>query len=144
MLPQRTIRLLVIEDNPAYRYLIQAAFAERGVQTHWQTALAKDGEEAMHVLFDEKSPLPDVILLDWNLPKVSGGNVLHRLKEHRTMRRIPVLVFSSSEADRDIQDAYDGHANGYVRKPDSVRALTDVVETIERFCTTVQLPKVIR
>jgi CheY-like chemotaxis protein len=70
------------------------------------------------VQFSSRSePLPDLILLDWNLPKVSGDEVLRRIEEHQRLRRIPVLVFSSFEADFDIQAAYDSHANGYIAKP---------------------------
>ena len=89
----RTIRLLVVEDNPAYLYLIERAFSGRRAQTCWELTVAIDGEEALHVLFGEENksaPLPDLILLDWNLPKVSGGEVLQRVKQHQELRRIPV------------------------------------------------------
>jgi chemotaxis family two-component system response regulator Rcp1 len=144
----RTIRLLVVEDNPAYLYLIQKAFHERQGQIRWELTVAEDGERALHLLFEEEAesaPLPDLILLDWNLPKVSGSEVLRRIKEHAKLRRIPVLVFSSSEADEDIHAAYDGHANGYITKPDSVDVLAAIVQTIERFWVAVaRLPKVMR
>jgi len=120
----------------------------RGEQTSWDLTTAKDGEEALHLLFEdeqETAPLPDLILLDWNLPRVTGAEVLRRVKQHRQLRRIPVLVFSSSEADNDIEAAYDNHANGYVTKPGSGEALAAIVETIERFWIAVaQLPRVLR
>ena len=144
----RTIRLLVVEDSPAFRYLIQEAFSDRGEQVRWALTVAKDGEEALHLLFEEENesiPLPDLILLDWNLPKVTGGEVLRRIKQHQKLRRIPVLVFSSSEAEEDIHAAYDDHANGYITKPGTSEALAAIVETIERFWIAVaQLPKVLR
>jgi CheY-like chemotaxis protein len=143
----RTIRLLVVEDDPGYPYLIQDAFGARGQQTRWDLTTAKDGEEALHFLFEDEqeSALPDLKLLDWNLPRVTGAEVLRRVKQHRQLRRIPVLVFSSSEADRDIEAAYDNHANGYVTKPNSGDALAAIVETIERFWIAVaQLPRVLR
>lgn len=102
MLSPRTIRLLVVEDNPGYLYLIRQAFNARREQTFWELTFAKDGEEALHLLFeeeDENVPLPDFILLDWNLPGLSGAEVLRRTKQHKKLRRIPVLVFSSSEAE---------------------------------------------
>src|ERR1700677_3712463 len=140
----RTIRLLVVEDDPGYQYLIQDAFGARGNQTRWDLTTAKDGEEALHILFKEEqgsASLPDLILLDWNLPKVTGAEVRRRVKQHRQLRRIPVLVFSSSEADKDVEAAYDNHANGYVTKPGSSDALAAIVETIERFWIAVaQLP----
>jgi CheY-like chemotaxis protein len=143
----RTIRLLVVEDNPAYLYLIQKAFSDRREQTRWELTVAIDGEEALHVLFKEENkrvPLPDLILLDWNLPKLSGGEVLQRVKQHQELRRIPVLVLSASEADRDIHAAYDNHANGFITKPGGDEALSATVEAIERFWIALRLPKVQR
>ena len=140
--------MLVVEDSPSFRYLIQEAFSDRGEQVRWALTVAKDGEEALHVLFEEENesiPLPDLILLDWNLPKVTGGEVLRRIKQHQKLKRIPVLVFSTSEAEEDIHAAYDDHANGYITKPGTSEALAAIVETIERFWIAVaQLPKVLR
>ena len=87
------------------------------------------------MLFDREQhhiPLPELILLDWNLPKVSGSEVLRRMKKHKTLRRIPVIVFSASDADSDIHAAYDSHANGYIVKPSSSQ-LQMIVETIGQF-----------
>ena len=141
------IRLLIVEDNEPYLYLIQRAFSSReGVQ--WELAVAHDGEQAMKLLFEEEqtdSPLPDLVLLDWHLPKVSGSELLRRIKTHEKLRKIPILVFSSSVADNDIHDAYDNHANGYITKPASVAVLAQIVETIEQFWVAVaKLPKVLR
>src|ERR1700689_4492443 len=143
----RTIRLLVVEDSPSFQYLLREAFSTRG-EIRWELTIANDGEEALHMLFEEENenvPLPNLILLDWNLPKVSGSEVLQRIKRHDKLRKIPVLVFSSSEADEDIHTAYDNHANGYINKPLSAEALDAIVETMERFWVGVALlPKVAR
>jgi CheY-like chemotaxis protein len=140
--------LLVVEDTPSYLYLIQKAFHSRQGEIRWELTVAEDGERALHLLFEEEAesvPLPDLILLDWNLPKVSGSEVLRRIKEHSKLRRIPVLVFSTSKEDEDIHAAYDSHANGYITKPDSGDMLATIVETIERFWVTIaRLPKVLR
>jgi CheY-like chemotaxis protein len=147
MADARTVRLLVVENNPAYLHLIRRAFRGRQGQIRWELTVAEDGERALYLLFEEEAestPLPDLILLDWNLPKVSGGEVLRRTKEHAKLRRIPVLVFSSSEAQEDIHAAYDSHANGYITKPGSIALLEALVETIERFWCAVQLPNVMR
>lgn len=145
---KRVIRLLVVEDNSAFLYLIQKAFADRQEKICWKLNTAQDGQTALDVLLEEEidsEPLPDLILLDWNLPKVTGSDVLRRIKDHPKLRRIPVLVFSSSEADMDIHAAYDSHANGYIQKPDTADALEAIVETIERFWIAVaRLPKVVR
>ena len=141
----RTIRLLVVEDSPVYTYLIKKAFSSRNEQTRWDLTVAIDGEEAVQILFGEEkegAPLPDLILLDWNLPRVSGGEILHRIKQHGSLRRIPVLVFSSSDADEDVHAAYDDHANGYITKPGGDKPLAAIAETIERFWIEVaHLPK---
>jgi two-component system, chemotaxis family, response regulator Rcp1 len=144
----RIIRLLVVEDSPSYLYLVTNAFSDRGKAIRWELTIAKDGEEALALLFAEENnhlPLPDLILLDWNLPKVTGSEVLSRLKQDQQLRRIPVLVFSTSDADADVHAAYDNHANGYITKPGNSEALAAIVETIERFWIAVaQLPKVSR
>ena len=80
--------------------------------------------------------MPDLILLDWNLPKIDGSEVLKRLKEHPDLRRIPVLVFSSSEADTDMHGAYDHYANGYIRKPED----PDVLGATDNMRKRAELP----
>jgi CheY-like chemotaxis protein len=128
--------------------LIQEAFSDRGEQVRWLLTVANDGDEALRVLFEDQNEsitLPDLILVDWNLPKVTGGEVLRRIKQNQKLKRIPVLVFSTSEAEEDIHAAYDDHANGYITKPGTSEALADIVEAIERFWIAVaQLPKVAR
>lgn len=144
----RFVRLLVVEDNPAYLYLLKGAFLSRQGQIRWELTVAEHGERAVDILFadeEEGTPLPDLILLDWNLPKISGNEVLQRIKDHPKLRRIPVLVFSASEADTDLHAAYDCHANGYIRKPEDAETLGIIVEAIERFWIAVaQIPKVVR
>jgi chemotaxis family two-component system response regulator Rcp1 len=143
---QRPTRLLVVEDSSAYLFLIERAFGHRNGDFRWELTVARDGDEAVQLLFAEENehlPLPDIILLDWNLPKVSGAEVLSRLKEHERLRCIPVLVFSTSEAEEDIHAAYDAHANGYITKPGNLDALEAIAEVIERFwIATAHLPKV--
>src|ERR1700760_4356996 len=97
----RSVRLMVVEDNPAYLYLIRKAFETQRGETRWILTAASDGEEALRLLFeeeDENVPLPELILLDWNLPRTNGEEVLRRVKEHPELRMIPVLIFSTSEA----------------------------------------------
>jgi len=144
----RTIRLLVVEDDEAYLYLIKKAFSIPAQKTRWELTVATDGQEALDILFaeeNEQAPLPDLILLDWKLPKVSGDEVLRRVKQHETLRKMPVLVFSSSGADKDIHAAYGGHANGYITKPGDINMLAKIVEAIEQFWVAIaQIPKVVR
>jgi CheY-like chemotaxis protein len=144
----RKIRLLVVEDNPAYLYLVQKAFSSRMQSIQWELMTAEDGEQALRLLIEEEvenAPLPQLILLDWNLPKVSGCEVLQRMKEHKKLRNIPILVFSASSEDEDIHNAYSNRANGYITKPDSTDTLATIVGTIEEFWTSVaRLPIVTR
>ena len=136
--------LLVVDDSRAYLHLLRSAFLEHHGKTQWEVAVAEDGEEAMRQLFSEgQQNLPDLILLAWNLPRIGGDEVLRRVKEHSRLRRIPVFVLSTSEADGDVQAAYDYHANGYITKPSSLERLEAMIETIERFWVLmVRLPKV--
>ena len=99
----------------------------------WEITLANDGEEALNALFGQTNLWPDLILLDWNLPKVGGGEVLRRVKRHRLLRKIPILILSSSTSEVDIQAAYKDHANGWIVKPNGVDALEAIVDRIERF-----------
>lgn len=142
------MRLLVVEDNPAYLYLVQKAFSGRRGRNRWDLSVAADGQQALNLLFEEKdceAALPDLILLDWNLPKVSGDEVLRRIKQHQHLRKIPVLVFSSSDAKADIHAAYGNHANGYITKPRNDDMLAAIVQTIEEFWVTIaQLANVLR
>jgi CheY-like chemotaxis protein len=134
-----------VEDNEAMTYVIRKAFSGRGDQVDWDLCFAKDGEEALECLFRRGHHagdiLPDLVLLDWNLPKVSGKEVLRMLKGDDTLRTIPVLVFSASEAHEDVHAAYDGHANGYVLKPGDIDGLYAVIDSIEQFWVhTAHLP----
>ncbi|HLK22765.1 MAG TPA: response regulator [Bryobacteraceae bacterium] len=145
MKDSRVIRLLLVEDNPAYAYLVRKAFSYRQNLTQWDLTVVEDGEQAVKILLAEEkdAALPQIILLDWKLPKLSGVEVLQRLKEHRLLRRIPVLVFSASAEDVDIHAAYDGHANGYITKPSDIDKLAAIAESIERFwADSAHLPRI--
>jgi two-component system, chemotaxis family, response regulator Rcp1 len=143
----RVITILIVEDSPAYLYLTQKAFRDRRGEIEWKLTTAEDGEQAIALLFTEEkvsAPLPDLIFLDWNLPKMSGSEVLQRIKGHLKLLRIPVIVFSASEASEDIHEAYGHHANGYITKPGNLDLLAVMVEAMERFWAVTQLPKVVR
>jgi len=143
---KKRIRVMVVEDNETVAYLIKTAFSHRGEKVEWDLCFAKDGQAALDCLFRrgphaEAAP-PDFVLLDWNLPKVSGREVLRILKGDEALRTIPVLIFSSSDAEEDIYAAYDGHANGYVPKPAGLEGFYGVIESIESFWVhTAHLPR---
>jgi len=96
-----------------------------------------DGQKALDFLFKKgelsDSPTPDLILLDLNLPKIDGRKVLEIIKKHKDLRRIPVIILTSSKAEEDILKTYNLHANAYVQKPIDFNSFTEVVQQIESF-----------
>jgi len=136
-------RILLVEDNPADVRLAQEALAEEGVAT--DLAVVRDGVEALAYLRREDpyatSPRPDLILLDLNLPRKDGRAVLAEIKEDAELRRIPVIVLSSSRAARDVSRCYGLHANCYIAKPVQLQQFVDVVRKIQEFwLQTAELP----
>lgn len=105
-------RILLVEDNIGDVELSRRAFRDTGIVID----VAKNGEEALEYLFSRK-PRPDLILLDLNLPRVTGWEVLEQIKRSPLTRTIPVIILTSSEADADILSSYSLHANAYVTKP---------------------------
>ena len=124
--------MLIVEDHEPTASLIVMAFAERGGDVEWDVCLGKDGQEAIDTLVKLDGQLnerqPDFVLLDWNLPKVSGREVLRILKGSDGLCVLPVLVFSSSENEEDVQSAYGAHANGFIRKPSDFDGLLRVID----------------
>jgi chemotaxis family two-component system response regulator Rcp1 len=137
------IEILLVEDNPADVRLTQEALRESKLSNRMHAV--GDGEQALRFLRREgehaESPRPDLVLLDLNLPRLSGREVLAQVKADPDLRRIPVVVLTTSEAEEDIVRSYDLHANAYVRKPVDFHQFTDVVRLIEDFWfTLVKLP----
>ena len=140
---QRPIAVLLVEDNPADVRLTEEALRDGKVLTEMR--VAKDGVEAMELLRREgrfeKARRPDLILLDLNLPRNDGREVLAEIKADESLRRIPVVVLTSSTAELDIFETYNLHANCYVTKPLNLAAFMSVVWSIEEFwLTVVRLP----
>ncbi|WP_372682025.1 response regulator [Desulfosarcina sp.] len=135
--------ILLIEDNPGDVRLLQEAFGDCGI--HHRLAVVTDGVEAMQYLRREEaypgSIRPDLILLDLNLPGKDGRDILLEIKTDADLRRIPVVILSTSGAEADILAAYDRQANCYIRKPLDLDAFFAVAESILRFWSdTVKLP----
>jgi chemotaxis family two-component system response regulator Rcp1 len=134
----RPARILLVEDSVADHKLVQMALAESGGDT--ELLYADDGAAALDVL-DEvvagRHPRPDVVLLDLNMPKASGVDVLRRVKGDPELRTIPVVVFSTSRADVDVAVAYAAGANAYVVKPLDLQRFMTVVRSIEEHWTSV-------
>jgi two-component system, chemotaxis family, response regulator Rcp1 len=125
----RSFRILVVEDNPGDVDLIQEVLGQS--EEKHEITVAFDGVEALRCL--REGPRPDLILLDLNLPKKSGREVLGEIKSTEALQKIPVVVLTSSEAESDITDAYRLHANCYVTKPVDLEEFLMAVRAIERF-----------
>lgn len=131
----RPIEILLVDDNPADVFLTQEAFGEARLANTLHTA--KDGVQALEFLRREQefadAPTPDVILLDLNMPRMSGLELLAILKEDPQLRQIPVIVLTTSRTEQDVWRSYDLHANAYIPKPVSAEEFFDVVRRFESF-----------
>lgn len=138
----RAVEILLVEDNPGDVRLTQEALKEGKVLNN--LTVAGDGAEALAILrrgLDDGSRCPDLIFLDLNLPKKDGREVLEEIKGDEELRRIPVVVLTTSSAEEDILRSYDLHANCYVTKPVDLEQFMKVVLSIEDFwLTVVRLP----
>jgi two-component system, chemotaxis family, response regulator Rcp1 len=139
------IEILLVEDNLGDARLATEALKENKVRNNLYHV--EDGVEAMRFLHRQAEyadvPLPDLILLDLNLPRKDGREVLAEIKEDPELRLVPVVVLTTSEAERDLVKTYDLHANAYVVKPIDLDRFIEVVEAIENFWfTIVKLPQV--
>ncbi|MDZ4799195.1 MAG: response regulator [Bryobacteraceae bacterium] len=140
----RPVEVLLVEDNPGDVRLTQEALKDGRVLVNLTVAV--DGVEALEMLKSSGSfsgrPRPDLILLDLNLPRKSGREVLEEIKADDELKRIPVIVMSTSKAEQDICKAYNLNANCYVTKPVELDEFLNVVRSIEDFwLTVVTLPQ---
>ncbi len=138
----RPARILLVEDSIADAKLFGIALDEAGSTS--EVMRAEDGDDALHKLtavVNGDIPRPDVVVLDINLPRVSGIDVLRRIKGDPDLRTMPVVVFSTSRAEVDVAAAYACGASSYVVKPVDLHRFMDVVRSIESYWTaTVRLP----
>lgn len=137
------IEILLVEDHPGDVRLTREALREGTLKTH--LSVVADGVAALAFLRHEEgyagAPRPDIILLDLNLPRLHGREVLAAIKGDTQLRQIPVIVLTTSADERDVQHAYALHANCYITKPLDFEHFSDVVRTIESFwLQTVTLP----
>jgi chemotaxis family two-component system response regulator Rcp1 len=139
----RQVEILLVEDNPGDVRLTQEAFSEGRLRNN--LSVVENGVEAMAFLRQEDkyamAPRPDIILLDLNLPKKDGREVLAELKRDPHLKRIPVIVLTTSRDEQDVLRVYDMHANCYVTKPVVLDEFIAVVKEIEDFwLMLVELP----
>jgi two-component system, chemotaxis family, response regulator Rcp1 len=139
----RPVEILLVEDSPGDVKLTIEALRDADVPNNLH--IARDGEEAMRFLRREKGfedkPRPDLILLDLNMPRMDGREVLAAIKADDDLRRIPVIILTTSQSEDDIAEAYNLAANCYVAKPVDLDEFLDVVRAIDDFwLTLVRLP----
>ncbi|MBI5870788.1 MAG: response regulator [Actinobacteria bacterium] len=137
------VHILLVEDNPGDVRLTVEILKEAKVLNALD--VAEDGVEALSYLRREgqfaDKPVPDLVLLDLNLPKKDGRELLAEIKKDETLGRIPVVILTSSDAEADIIKTYDLHANCYITKPINLDQFMEVVKSIEHFwLTVVKLP----
>lgn len=143
----RPVNVLLVEDNPGDVRLTQEAFKEAKILIKLDVAM--DGAEAIKFLRKEDkysdALTPDLILLDLNLPKKDGREVLKEIKTDALLKRIPVVVLTTSNAEQDIMKSYNLHVNCYINKPVDFEKFFDIIQKIEEFwLTTAILPTMVR
>ncbi len=139
----RPVEILLVEDNPGDVNLTRIALADREINVN--LSVVADGVEAMDFLYRRgaypQAVPPDLILLDWNLPRKDGREVLIEIKADPQLQRIPVVVLTTSQAQEDILKAYALHANCYITKPLDFDRFVHIIQSIEDFWfTIVELP----
>ena len=112
---EATKLILLVEDDPDHELLTIRALKKSNIAN--EVRVARDGEEALHLLFGEDAILPQVILLDLKLPKVDGLEVLRRIRAGETTKFLPVVILTSSDEERDVVRSYQLGVNSYIRKP---------------------------
>ncbi len=134
-----SINVLLVEDNQDDIILTQEAFSEARIHLNLYTS--RDGVQALEFLNNPNNPKPDLILLDLNMPRKDGRETLEEIKAHPQFKRIPVIILTTSEAEKDIISAYDKNANSYIVKPVSFDQFIEVVQALEEFWfSIVKLP----
>ena len=141
-------KILLVEDSKDDILLIKRAFLKTGLSDKFELIIAQDGNQALSYLFDSKNvsifqqgKLPMILLLDLNIPKINGFEVLQRIRSNEKTKLIPVVVFTSSKEDKDITKSYTLGANSYVRKPIDSEKFTSILQQIVQYWSDVnELP----
>lgn len=131
---QPRLKIFLVEDNPEDVKLTRYALKKQNIAN--ELFLAKDGEEAEEFLkntSNNKSNIPDIIILDLNLPKKDGFEVLKIIKSHPHLKAVPVIILSTSTKTGDVRKSYGGYANCYIRKPSDLNDFLDVMTCIKEF-----------
>ncbi|MFT5366633.1 MAG: chemotaxis family two-component system response regulator Rcp1 [Candidatus Latescibacterota bacterium] len=140
--PLKTIRILLVDDNEDDVLLTKEAFKEANITSEF--LVAQDGVEALSTLRQPNIKQPDMILLDLNMPRKNGRETLAELKNDPLLKRIPVVVLTTSSSEDDINSAYDLHANSFITKPTDFDVFVNTVKNLTSFWfETAQRPNVL-
>jgi CheY-like chemotaxis protein len=136
-------QILLVEDSPTDIELTVEAFAEARVAN--ELHVVRNGEDALRFLRREDeyadAPCPDIVLLDWNLPRMNGAEVLEAIRADERLTHIPVVILTTSSSDEDVARSYRLHANSYVRKPLALDGFMEAMRAIEGYwLSVVRLP----
>lgn len=138
----KKVKILLVEDNPDHIKITKRALKKSHVNS--DLYIARDGEEALDFLYQRDdfadSPKPDLIFLDLGLPKLSGHEVLEEIKKDENLRRIPVIVLTVSENERDKVKAYNSGASSYITKPVGAKEFMKVIATVRDYWEITELP----
>jgi chemotaxis family two-component system response regulator Rcp1 len=136
----KEIHILLVEDNEGDIVLAREALEEAGIRN--RITVITDGEKALEYLFcNDNNRKPDLILLDMNLPKVNGMEVLAKIKADEALKIIPVVMLTTSTSEQDVLEAYRNYVNCYINKPIDLEEFIVVIKNIESFwLNTVKLP----
>ena len=142
-LPQHQGCILLVDDNPDDIELTERAFKRSRLCN--KVIIRRNGQEALDYLFGEEDDahanrLPDVILLDLNMPRVNGLEVLHKMRSSVRTRSVPVVVLTTSDEQRDVIDSYQLGANSYIRKPVDTNDFFDAIQSLELYWTARNVP----
>ncbi len=140
---KKELVILLVEDNEGDIVLTVEALKEARINN--KVIVVRDGEEALNYLYREGTnaevELPDIILLDINLPRIDGKEVLHKIKNDADLKHIPVVILTTSDSEKDVMDSYLNHANCYITKPVDFNKFMQVVMMIKNFwISLVKLP----
>lgn len=140
---KKEVIILLVEDNEGD--IVLTVEALKAAKIHNEVVVVRDGEEALAYLYQEGkyagADLPDLILLDINLPRIDGKEVLARVKNDDRLKKIPVVILTTSDSEKDISESYANHANCYITKPVDFNKFMQVVHMIKDFwITLVKLP----
>ncbi|GAB6181427.1 response regulator [Desulfotomaculum defluvii] len=138
MMRDKNVHILVVEDDDVDIMAIQRAFEKQNITN--PLYIARNGLEALAILRDGNIPLPSIILLDINMPKMNGIEFLREIRKDRQLRSIPVVVLTTSDEERDINDAFKYNTAGYIVKPLSLPKFEDAISVLNLYWTLSELP----